>query len=105
MREPSLAADTSNSSFYIIFARDSGVIARISRWFSTVIQEFSFEDSISEPSEIFQLCGFRQLLLLQPLRQQHHIRRVDAEEDVQDLCLLLSGFDPAQGVMLLLRAE
>ena len=41
----------SNSSFYIIFALGPGFIARISRWFSTVIQEFSFEDSISEPFE------------------------------------------------------
>ena len=48
-----------------------------------------------------QLCGFRQLLLHQPLRQQHRVRRVDAEEDVQDLRLLLPGLDPAQGVVLL----
>ncbi len=52
MREPSLVADASNSSFYIIFAFVPGFIARISRCISTVIQEFSFEDSISEPSEL-----------------------------------------------------
>ena len=50
MREPSLVADASSSSFYIIFALDPGFVARISRRFSTVIQEFSFEDSVSEPS-------------------------------------------------------
>lgn len=48
MREPSLVANASNSSFYIIFALDPGFVARISRRFSTVIQEFSFEDSVSE---------------------------------------------------------
>ena len=51
----------------------------------------------------FKLCGLRQLLLHQLLRQLHYIRRMNAEEDVQYLHLLLSGLDPTQGVMLLLR--
>ena len=46
-----LFAAASNSSFYIIFALGPGFIARISRLFSTFIQEFSFEDSVSEPFE------------------------------------------------------
>ena len=53
----------------------------------------------------FKLCGLRQLLLHQLLRQLHYIRRMNAEEDVQDLRLLLSGLDPTQGIMLLLRSE
>ena len=71
---------------------------------SITSQEFSFEDSAWDRLA-FQLCGFRQLLLHQPLCQQHYIRRVNAEEDVQDLCLLLPSLDPSQGVMLLLRSE
>ena len=95
-------AAVSNSSFYIIFALGPGFIARISQCVSTASQEFSFEDSAWDRLA-FQLCGFRQLLLHQPLCQQHDIRRVNAEEDVQDLCLLLPGLDPSQGVMLLLQ--
>ena len=41
----------SNSSFHIIFALGPGFIARISRWYSTFSQEFSFENSVSEPFE------------------------------------------------------
>ena len=41
-------ASVSNSSFYIIFALGPGFIARISQCVSTAIQEFSFEDSVSE---------------------------------------------------------
>ena len=40
-REPSLVADASNSSFYIIFALGPGFIVRISQCVSTAIQEFS----------------------------------------------------------------
>ena len=52
-----------------------------------------------------QLCGFSRLSLHQPFRQQHRIRSVDAEEDVQDFRLLPPGFDPTHVVMLLLRSE
>ena len=43
--------------------------------------------------------------LLYPVRQLNHIRRVDAEEDVQDFGMLGSGFDSLQVIMLLLGAE
>ena len=55
MREPSLVADASNSSFYIIFAFGPGFIARISRCFSTSIQEFSFEDT---DLELFEVANY-----------------------------------------------
>ena len=43
--------------------------------------------------------------LLYPVRQLNHIRRVDAEEDVQDFGVLGPGFDSLQVIMLLLGAE
>ena len=38
----------------------------------------------------YLLCRFGTLLFCQPLRQVDHVRSVDAEEDVQDFCFLLS---------------
>lgn len=96
-------AAASNSSFYIIFR----LVWASSPGFRVIFlspARISFEDSAWERLA-FQLCGFRQLLLHQPLCQQHYIRRVNAEEDVQDLCLLLPSLDSSQGVMLLLRSE
>ena len=47
-----------------------------------------------------QLCS-----LLYPVRQLHHVCRVDAEEDVQDFRQLRPGLDPPQVVVLFLCAE
>ena len=52
-----------------------------------------------------RLGGFCHLSLHQPVCQPYHIRRMDAEEDVQDLRLLSSGFHPPQRVVFLLRTE
>lgn len=52
------------------------------------------------------VSGGRQLCsLLYPVCQLHHVRRVDAEEDVQDFRQLRPGLDPPQVVVLLLCAE
>ena len=47
-----------------------------------------------------QLCS-----LLYPVRQLHHVCRVDAEEDVQDFRQLRLNLDPPQVVVLFLCAE
>ena len=43
--------------------------------------------------------------LLYPVRQLHHVCRVDAEEDVQDFRQLRPGLDSPQVVVLFLCAE
>ena len=55
---------------------------------------------------IFSFTGGRQLCsLLYPVRQLHHVCRVDAEEDVQDFRQLRPGLDPPQVVVLFLCSE
>ena len=52
------------------------------------------------------VSGKRQLCsLLYPVRQLHHVCRVDAEEDVQDFRQLRPSLDPPQFVVLFLCAE
>ena len=52
------------------------------------------------------VSGGRQLCsLLYPVRQLHHVCRVDAEEDEQDFRQLRPGLDPPQVVVLFLCAE
>lgn len=96
-------AAASNSPFYIIF--------RLDRASSPGFRVYFYH----QPGVLFR--GLRlgpfsfSTMRLPPvvapsaLCQQHYIRRVNAEEDVQDLCLLLPSLDPSQGVMLLLRSE
>ena len=49
--------------------------------------------------------GSRQLYsLLYPVRQLHHVCRVNAEEDVQDFSQLRTGIDPPQVVGILLTS-
>ena len=54
---------------------------------------------------IFVLGNRKSSSLLYPVRQLNHIRRVDAEEDVQDFGMLGPGFDSLQVIILLLGAE
>ena len=54
---------------------------------------------------VFALGSFQQSPLLYPFLQLYHVRRVDAEEDVQDFGMLGSGFYPFKVILLLLRAE
>ena len=52
------------------------------------------------------VSGCRQLCsLLYPVRQLHHVCRVDAEEDVQDFRQLRPGLNPPQVVVLFLYSE
>ena len=52
------------------------------------------------------VSGGRQLCsLLYPVRQLHHVCRVDAEESVQDFRQLRPGLDPPQVALLFLCAE
>ena len=54
---------------------------------------------------VFALGSFQQSPLLYPFLQLYHVRRVDAEEDIQDFCQFRSGLDSLQVIMLFLRTE
>ena len=70
-----------------------------------VIREFPWRDSFFGTLLATRLGRFRFLSFQEPLRQVYRIGRVDAEEDVQDLRLLLPRLDPSHRVMLLLGPE
>lgn len=54
---------------------------------------------------LFVLGRFKLGSFLYPFRQLYHVRRVDAEEDIQDFCQFRSGLDSLQVVVFFLGSE
>lgn len=89
-----------------MFFRFNQAFRRVFAFFCAFTQEFSLKNSVHHPVPPCLGCFPPLLSLLQqPLRQVHHIRRVDAEEDVEHLGLFLPGLDAAHAIVFLLCTE
>ena len=101
---PSHARDPFQLVIFILFIACSELFHPVFALFPSTVTEYSRENATVFHLSHLSGC-FCHLSRHQPVCQTHYIRRMDAEEDVQDLRLLSSGFHPPQRVVLFLRTE